>query len=259
MKLRKRLLAGGAAIGVTATLALAGSASAAFPTFSDCPRASVTSCIDNLSTDGSYQVIKGFRVPLHAGTLEIRGGLSFDGSGTATFIPPAGTNGFFATSVPVPGGLLGIDLPFGFNMVNALPELAGPASSIRINQNELRLALPIKLRLINPLIGSNCHIGSNTSPVRLDLITGTTAPPRPNSPISGRFGTFSIGPPAPATIYFRGNTNVDNSFSVPGASSCGWLGLGLIDLVVNAKLGLPSAAGNNAMVINNDFAAQAAQ
>jgi hypothetical protein len=252
MNVRRTLLAGGAAM--VASLGFAGTATAAFPDFSDCPRASVNTCINIVSTDGSYQTIKGFRVPLHAGTLEIRGGIRYDANGQGTFIPPAGTNGFFARSVPVPGGLLGIDLPIGLNMVNALPELAGPASAIRIDQNTLTLALPIKLRLTNPLLGSNCHIGSNSNPVRLVQITGTTSPPPPNRPISGRFGTFSVGPPAPATVYFRGNTNVDNSFSVPGASGCGFFGLGLIDLLVNAKLGLPSAAGNNTIVINNDVA-----
>lgn len=258
MEFRKRLVAGGAALAVAATLGVAGTASAAFPNFSDCPEASVSTCVNIVSADGSYQVIKGFRVPLHAGTLEIRGGLRFEEDANqniiTTFVPPAGTNGFFARSVPVPGGLLGIDLPIGLNMVNATPELAGPASSIRINQSTLTLAMPIKLRLSNPLLGSNCHIGSNSNPVNLTMITGTTSPPGPNRPITGRVGTFSVGPPLPGTVYFRGNTNVDNSFSIPGASSCGFLGLGLIDLLVNAKLGLPSAGGNNTMVINNDVA-----
>jgi hypothetical protein len=258
MKVRKRLLAGGAGLAIAATLGFAGSAAAAFPNFSDCPRATSNSCINIVSTDGSYQVIKGFRVPLNAGTLEIRGGTRYNDEGETIFVPPAGTNGFFARTVPVPGGLIGIDLPIGLNMINATPELAGPAESIRIDPTTLTLALPIKLRLSNPLLGSNCHIGSNASPIRLVQIVGTTSPPPPNRPISGRGGAFSVGPPAPATIYFRGNTNVDNSFSVPGASSCGFFGLGLIDLLVNAKLGLPSAAGNNTIVINNDLAFQEA-
>ena len=60
----------------------------------------------------------------------------------------------------MPGGLLGIELPIGLNMVTATPELAGPASSIVIEGFQIRM--PLKLHLSNPLIGSNCHIGSNT-------------------------------------------------------------------------------------------------
>ena len=40
---------------------------------------------------------------------------------------------------------------------------------------------------------------------------------------------------------------------MPGATECG-LGLGLINSLVNLKLGLPAAAGNNSIELHNDVA-----
>jgi hypothetical protein len=236
------------------TMASAGSAMAAFPNFSDCPRSTpgVTSCFDVQSASGSM-TIKGLAVPLDH-SLEIRGGLDVT-SGAPVFVAPTGTNGFFATPVDVPGGLLGINLPIPGNKVTATAQLAGPASTIHVNTNTLELAMPLKLKLSNPLIGSGCSIGSNSDPANVDLIIGTTNPPPPNQPITGHVGTVGIDD---GTLTITGTENVDDSFAVPGATGCGFLGLGLINALVDAKLQLPSAAGNNTLIIDNDVAIQAA-
>lgn len=251
MKMRKHLL--GAGVLAAATMAFGGTASAAFPNFSDCPRATIRdagTCVDIQST-GGHLTIKGFEVPIGE-SLEIRGGARFTETGN-TFIPPAGTNGFFARAIQVPGGLLGINFPIPGNKVTATARLVGPASNIRLDLGAFGVSVPIKLELRNPLIGPFCQIGSNSNPVRLNLITGTTSPPAPNRPISGGFGTFVA-----TETYFSviGNRNVDNSFAVPGANSCG-LGFTLIDSLVNAKLRIPSAGGNNEMVIVNNVGLQA--
>jgi len=194
--------------------------------------------------------IKGFNVPLLR-SMQIRGAVAEGERGEAVFVPPAGTNGFFTTPVPVPGGLLGIDFPIPGNSVLAITELAGPASAIKFDFSDLSISIPVKVRLVNVLLGMDCHIGTNSSPVNLHLIVGATSPPPPNRPISGRVGTIVEAPPA--DIALRGNVNVENSFAVPGASRCG-LGLGLINTLVNLKLGLPSAAGNNSIEVTNDVA-----
>jgi hypothetical protein len=248
MRSRRRLAAIGAVTAVAAWCALGGSALAAFPNFSDCPSAGLPSgsvCVDIQSQSGEIE-IKGFHVPLDH-SLELRGALR---SPEGSFVPPAGTDGFFAEPVNVPGGLLGLELPLSLNQVLATAELAGPSSSISIKPGEFKISLPIKLRLSNPLIGSNCHIGSNSHPVRLNLRIGTTEPPPPNMPISGHAGTLSFVPPD--TAIFSGILDVENSFSIPGATDCG--GFGLIDLLIDAKLKLPSAEGNNAIQIENDAA-----
>lgn len=252
MKMRKHLL--GAGVLAAATMAFGGSASAATtPNFSDCPRTTIRdagTCV-NIRSTGGHLTIKGFEVPIGE-SLEIRGGALFTATGN-TFIPPRGTNGFFARAIQVPGGLLGINFPIPGNKVTATARLVGPASNIRLDLAEFGVSVPIKLELRNPLIGPFCQIGSNSNPVQLNLITGTTRPPAPNRPISGVIGEYTF-----TETYFQlvGNRNVDNSFAVPGANSCG-LGFTLIDSLVNAKLRIPSAAGNNEMVIVNDVGLQA--
>jgi hypothetical protein len=136
------------------------------------------------------------------------------------------------------------------NSVLALTELAGPSSAIRINTGNNSLIVPIKVRLVNLLLGMDCHLGTNSRPVVLNLILGTTSPPLPNRPISGRLGTVRF---TERTIVITGNVNVDNSFAIPGATECG-LGLGLINALVNLRLRLPSAAGNNSTEVHNDLA-----
>jgi hypothetical protein len=244
---RKRLVALLATVG---SLVLAASASAAFPNYTGCPRTvtGVIACIDVQSTSGNLN-IKGFNVPLHE-SLEIRGGLKESETG-AVFVPATGTNGFIGTPVPVPGGLLGINFPIPGNSVLAIAELAGPSSAIKINPGELNIRVPVKVRLVNVLLGMDCRIGTNSRPVNLDLIIGTTSPPPPNRPITGQVGT--ITPIEPAEVHIIDTINVENSFAVPGATECG-LGLGLINALVNAKLRLPSAAGNNSIEVHNNVA-----
>ncbi|HEY4276679.1 MAG TPA: hypothetical protein VGM91_00590 [Conexibacter sp.] len=241
------------AVMAVGTLSLSSSASAAFPNFSGCPRSQSIYCLDIQSTTGSM-TIKGFTVPLGA-SIEIRGGIGDDGAGGARFVPPSGTNGFFAKPVEVPGGILGIDLPISLNDVEATAQLAGPASSLRVDPTTLTVRMPLKLTLSNPLIGPACRIGTDSDPAWVTLIVGSTAPPPPNRSISGVVGTDSS--PAPGTEVLSGNRNVDNSFSIPGASLCG-LGLGLFNTIIDAKLKLPSSGGNNTLIVNNNLALQVA-
>jgi hypothetical protein len=241
------------AVVATSLLALGSSAAfAAFPDFTGCPTAnpSVTACVDIESTDG-FLDIKGFRVPIGT-SFALRGGLipnANGGVGPATFVAPTNGTGVFSKPIQIPGGILGIEFPIPGNAVTATAQLAGSASNIRIDPAELFVSIPVKLKLDNPILGSNCYIGSNSNPVRLNLTVGTTSPPPPNRPITGHAGELSFD--ARGNVLFIGNINVDNAFSVPGATGCG-LGLGLVNALVNAKLGLPSAAGNNTISITNN-------
>jgi hypothetical protein len=228
------------------SLLCASSASAAFPNFSDCPRSNpeVFTCLDIQSVTGSLE-IKGFTVPLGE-SLEIRGGINQE---TRRFIPPAGTNGFFSRTIRIPGGILGIEFPIPGNAVDARAELAGSASSVVIEFGipVTTIRLPVKVKLDNPILGSGCFIGSNSSPTTVNLTTGTTSPPPPNRPISGSIGTPRF---EGANLILNGATSVDNAFSVPGASGCG--PLGIVNPLVNLRLRLPSAAGNNTMIVRNN-------
>jgi hypothetical protein len=245
MKVGKRL----AALGLAALggLTLTGQAQAAFPDYSDCPTGNpdVAVCVNVQSRDGSLR-IKDFTVPIGE-SFQIRGGLTTFVTGNR-FVAPRGTTGIFAKPIQVPGGLIGIDFPIPGNSVTATAQLAGVPADVRFNLATLSVSLPVKLSLSNVLLGMNCKIGTNSSPVILNLTTGTTNPPAPNRPISGRYGTFT---PDGQGGVVTGNVNVDNSLSIPGASDCG-IGLGLINALVNLKLKLPSTSGNNEMIVQND-------
>lgn len=47
----------------------------------------------------------------------------------------------------------------------------------------------------------------------------------------------------------KNNRLVDNSFATPGANGCGGLFSFLIDPFVNSIVGIPSASGNNAAIL----------
>jgi len=100
----------------------------------------------------------------------------------------------------------------------------------------------VKVKLENPLLGSECYIGSNSSPITINLTTGATV----GGP-TGKPGTLTTSEEGElATI--SGVSLVSNTFSAPGASGCGLFGL--LDGIINEKLGLPSAAGKNVAVLN---------
>jgi hypothetical protein len=220
-----------------ALLGGAGSAQAVFPDLSGCtanPALFEEGCIHVQARSGNLN-IKGFNVPLHE-SLAIRGAFNTR-TNPLTFIPPPGTNGFFGTPVPVPGGVFGIEWLPG-NSVLAITELAGPSSSIRIEAIPPTITVPVKVRLVNILLGMDCHIGTNSRPVVLRLSTT-------------RLGTLSSN--ERSDIFISGNVNGESAFAVPGATECG-LGLGLINTLVNLRLGLPSSSGNNTVSITNDIA-----
>jgi PKD repeat protein len=101
---------------------------------------------------------------------------------------------------------------------------------------DVSVRVRVRIKLTNSLLGANCYIGTIAAPVDVNtLITGTTAPPPPNLPISG----------VPYNPVGGTATLVNNSFGVPGATGCGLLGV--LNGVVNGALGLPSGPGNNSI------------
>jgi hypothetical protein len=101
-------------------------------------------------------------------------------------------------------------------------------------------------------------VGSESEPIVLNLTTGTTDPPSPNKPISGKPGTASFNE-ALTIITIHGNSLVDNSFAAPGVSGCGGSLAPILDEAVDEDAGLPSAAGNNAAILSGSIAEAAAK
>jgi hypothetical protein len=159
----------------------------------------------------------------------------------------------------VPGGVIGLTgLDWLINFLNleglklyAVTELAGTPGNPLFDEP---FKLPIKVHLINPVLGNNCYVGSNSNPIALNLTTGTTSPPAPNKPISGISPELELDPTLEGVVDSTGGRFVDNSFAAPEASGCTLTLFGFIPIsingLVNAQSGLPSAAGKNETVQN---------
>jgi len=121
------------------------------------------------------------------------------------------------------------------------------------------LDLPIRVHLINSVLGNNCYVGSPSNPISLHLTTGTTSPPLPNKPISGKEPEIEFDGPR-EVIKAKNGVFVDNSFSAPGATGCVLTLFGFIPIsingLVNTQSGLPSPAGNNetVQIVDTEFA-----
>lgn len=260
-----------------------------FAVFAGCPltNPSVEGCLVAKTESGEFVIgTHKTRVPIEK-TITLQGG--FEEEIEAEFRMPfveaaAGYETLSKTPQKVPGGLLGIKceeikneferkvceeiVKNKLNTVTATTELALPAppaslSSIFLSEASLQepilyeaygipaLGLPVKVKLENPLLGNECYIGSSTEPIILKLTTGTTKPPPPNTPITGKIGKLESNAEG-SILTIKGNTLVDNLFAVPVAKGCGGKAFeSLLDPIINAKLGLPSPAGNNTAILNN--------
>jgi hypothetical protein len=256
--------------------ALAGKPTGKYAVFSDCPltAANVNECLYSETTSGEVKLGKTV-VPIVAPKkLILQGGVTENPeTGAEGFVGAVDGNTLSKTALPVPGGLLDFvnckkisnileriacELVFenGVTGVNATTELAAPATSIGINESNLiigkgtALSLPIKVHLENPFLGSACYIGSNAHPIVLNLTTGTTKPPAGFTPLVGSRGTFTFEEESKYAID-RGVSLVENDFAAPGAEGCGGLFAFLIDPIINEKVGIPAAAGNNEAKLND--------
>jgi hypothetical protein len=270
----KRLLL--AAFVAALMLVPASSASAAltgeYARFKTCPLSNpaVEYCLSAESTSGQFTVGKK-TVPL-VNPQTLRGGVGGpEGiTGPLTFYAPTDGVVLSKSPQPVPGGLLGVTAPTwwpqilkdlfnetinnGFTGVTATVELAGPTSAIKasfinaLTGSGTVFGLPVKVKLSNPFLGSNCYVGSNSNPINLNLITGTTSPPPPNKPITGFAGEG--GNIEEKILFLKKNKLVDNSFAAPGANGCGgFLFSWAVDPLVDSILGTPSPAGTNTAIL----------
>jgi hypothetical protein len=169
----------------------------------------------------------------------------------------------------VPGGVIGLTgltwlaefLGIEALTLYATTELAGTP----LIASTVFAQLPIKVHLENStgVLGSKCYVGSTASPIVLNLTTGTTSPPPPNKPITGKAPGLFFEPVREIQEAKNGEY-VDNSFAAPGANGCVLTLFGFIPIsingLVNAQSGLPAAAGTNetrqvfdAEVVNAEF------
>jgi hypothetical protein len=279
--LRGRMLIVAVALLVPFGIASSASATEHHPTgnyapFKYCPLSNSATefCTVADTTSGEFTVGKK-TVPINK-TITLQGGLHENSKGELEFIAAEGAETLSKTALYVPGGLFNIVAPEylnkeekekfektineGITGVTETTELAAPASAIKLNTTNLifeegtALQLPIKVKLGNVFLGNACYIGSEASPIVLNLTTGTTSPPAPNKPIKGASGKGEFLEEG-NLVRLTGGSLVDNSFAAGGAHGCGTIKLfeGIVDEAVNAELGLPSAAGHNTAILNGSF------
>jgi hypothetical protein len=252
-------IAGGVAVALTATALLATGAQAKTPAagytqFTGCPTAlespGVEYCVHSVVTGGHLKM--GSKdVPIE-NPITVTGGANEE---LEHFVANS-QGGMSKAKQKVPGGVIGLTgltwlaevLGSEALTLYAVTELAGtPELSFS------SLTLPLKVHLINSVLGNNCYIGSSSSPLTLHMIYGTTSPPAPNKPITGVEPTGGFNP-STGIISLSKGTYVDNSFSAPVANGCtltlfGFIPIGL-NTLVDAEAGLPAKAGTNETVQN---------
>lgn len=241
-----------------------------FAQFDNCPlsRESITDCVRSVTSGGSFAV--GLKTVPIKNPVVLQGAFNGGGSDIHFFGAEDG-NTLSKSPQPVPGGLLGVKAPtwwpkavqdwfndginHGLTRINATVELAGPATSITLSTENLlfeggtALGLPAKFKLENPLLGSNCYLGSNAKPIQIDFTSGVTTPPPPNKPIKGSAGEFLANEPF-TLITFTDVRLVNNSMAMPAASGCGGIYSAFVDPLVNSILGTPAAAGRNQAILS---------
>jgi hypothetical protein len=270
--LRRCALAVGAALTVAlvgAVPALASGPTGDFAVFAQCPtnNPAVNLCIYAVSSGGEFKV-GTTTVPINKPITLQGGSILNEETGAETFVAAKNGETLSKTALTVPGGLLGIMAPTswpewlqnlfnefinnGITGVTATTELVANPGISRTNllfREGTALELPVRVKLSNPFLGNNCYIGSAAHPIVQHLTTGTTSPPPPNTPISGAVGELEFKDEFQLVI-IKNNSLVDNAYAAPAASGCGGIFSFLIDPAVNAKLGLPSAAGHNTTRLN---------
>jgi len=275
------------AIALIASLAVVSTAAAEpkgiFKKFSDCPTEDpgVALCQYGETTSGEV-AIGSEKVPINKTIILQAGAVHTGGANFNEYflVPPKDGMTLSKTELNVPGGLAGLinceeikgsglfeviergtckaTFENGLTGVTMVTEYVGTTANPGIlnltnlvEESGTGVVLPTRSHLKNPLLGGSCYIGSAASPIQLHLTDGTTSPPPPNKPIKGKFGTpeSEVENGFEATAV-REDSLVDNSFSVPVAEGCGGFFAFLLDPIIDAKLGLPSASGNNTAILN---------
>ncbi|MBD0710176.1 MULTISPECIES: hypothetical protein [unclassified Streptomyces] len=218
-------------------------------------------CVSSFSANGTIKLGNSTVV---TGKSDLQLGIVQNPDGTSSVVAPA-AGAIIADSATVPGGLLGLmcpnDIPLisdvcksitnaDLNKITATLESVGTPSDFDqiagVLTDQPIVTIPVRVHLENPILGSNCYIGTKANPILL----------RPRNLDAPAFGVERFDGNGSANeegdmsrLNLLGSTQVDKTFAVPGASGCGLLGI--LDGAVNLKNGLPSAAGKNSLVLNN--------
>jgi hypothetical protein len=236
-------------LALAAPAAFAGKPKGEYAPFTGCPlkTAGVSQCVYAQFTGGELR-FGTMVVPIeHAVTLQ--GGLIVSGA-EETFVNAGEGETLTKTEEKVPGGFSGVGGTESSPMTLTL-ELVGAVALSRGNLAEAKgtaLKLPVRAHLKNVYFGEECFLGSSASPITLNLTTGVTSPPAPNKAITGSAGTHEVKEAGNLVVY-KGDSLVENAFSVPGTKGCGaGVYKEIIGPLLNMKYGLPAAGGHNTAI-----------
>jgi hypothetical protein len=224
-------------------------------------------CLAVASPSGAL-TIGGLTLPTKASNLQM-GLVLNETNGTTTLVSPAG-GASISESIEVPNGLQALICPSrgrlawqvcrpqrnhrGNEHSSRLTNLtvsmvpAGEPSNFNLiaglSLNQPLLSLPVKIHLQNRLLGNHCYIGSEAEPIVLQP-ENTTQPALTFEAFDGNGTPDESGPLEVIQIL---DTQGANSFAVPTATDCGFMGI--FDEAIDGHMGLPSAAGKNSLVFN---------
>ena len=207
----------------------------------------VATCLLSSTTSTTFTIGSATVTSSRPTTLSL--GLKYTSTGQPVVVLPTnGTQALQSPAIPLPGGLIGLPGHDGGPIaVTVTPQLVGKP---HLNLGNLfdgkapGLTLPIDVLVSATAgaLGPDCTVADAADPITLNLTTGKTNPPPPNTSISGKPGKISSTPQGLITI--AGTTLVDNSFAVPGTDKCFGIG-GNLDEILDLDMGIPLAAGSN--------------
>ncbi|MGO4202917.1 hypothetical protein AB4Z09_14430 [Rhodococcus sp. TAF43] len=241
----KRVAVVGGAIG--ASMALLAPLASADPVTTPVPGGAVCdpdlteACLSVVVRNGTFSN-NGFTLPIGDGDMIIAGNL-----GEVDFVPrDDGSNGVYSKPLTVPGGVLGIDLPFdnlfGLAAVTSTVE-AVDAPVFNGIITDFDMTLPVRLKIDNPFLGDNCYIGTEDAPVVFEL---NKSNPMDDLPVT------DITTPYPAgTAAIDNIQNTATDFQLPGATGCG--PFGMLNPIVNWRAKVPAESGTTLTTKSTGF------
>jgi hypothetical protein len=243
--LRKLLLAAVAAVVAVAMAAPAAQAATpapGFEQFAGCPspeeNPELQGCIRSTITGGFFK-LGNKKVPITK-PITLSGGIKGDLTGFSA----NSKGGLAKVPLQVPGGVIGLtglDWLVNFLDIDTL-QLFAQTELVGKPQIGESFTLPIRVKLINPVLGNNCYVGSASNPIHLNLLE-TKSP------------EFKEDPSGIAT--FINGEFTDKTFSAPGATGCTLTLFGFIPIsingLVNSQSGLPAPSGTNETVQIQDL------
>ncbi len=111
----------------------------------------------------------------------------------------------------------------------------------------------IKIKLINPLLGNNCYIGTDQNPIVINPQISLA----PGGQLLVKDDPNPAEHPDTEVLDITAATASDNTFFAPAVTGCGPSGGGVnavpVDEALDTFAGLPAASGSNILALNGTF------